>query len=186
MWEFLFAIGAIVVLAAINLPGKVYDITAKRYDKAHKENVEAWKKRVTIDSDEENDLMRDIMSHMANYYDDFQSVIDSIKATNPTYTGSYGHETSNGGLTSIENGIKRVVLAKRGKMPLADSLFGIVGDSTDAPFVKWVDRQLKEHGINEKLYFTYRSEIHPMDNIPKRTIGEYMWDPQINGMYKRP
>ena len=186
MWSFLFAIVALVALALIQLPDKVYDITAKHYNKEHDESVKAWKERVTIDPDEENELMRDIMSHTVNYRDDFQAVIDSIKAADPTYTGTCGHETSHGGPTSTEYGIKRVVLAKRGKMQLADSLFGVIGDSTDAPFVKWMDRQLKEHGINEKLYFTYRSEIHPMNNIPKRTIGAYMWDPQINKMQKRP
>lgn len=198
MGAFFFALIALCILAILKIPDAAYDIKAEQCRRKTEEAKAAWKELVTIDPDEEHDLCRriaygsvHIVSYDSSEYDayraEFDTIMDDLKEQYPGYTGCCGHEYKTGAPVSSTIGVQRMVLAKRGKLKLADALFGIMGTEEDLPFVLWIDSQLKEHGINEKLYFQeFFRDVHLIDDIPRRTLGEFKWDPQIGAQYKRP
>ena len=193
MGEVFIALSVLVALLGIKTPGKVYDVAAGYYRRKLQKSMDAWKELVTIDTDEEHAILAAISDEKHHQYSkyeerraEFDAFLETLKEQYPGYTGGYGHDRNTGLPERVEIGFQRVILAKRGKLSLVDALFGISGDDSDAPFVLWIDGQLKEHGVDEKVYFMYRTDIFKLDDIPKRTLGEYKWDPQINAGYKRP
>ncbi len=88
----------------------------------------------------------------------------------------------------------RIMLANRGKMRNFDALAGITWSSyssglwqdnaavyyTGAVFAKWIDERLKEHGINETLYWGDGVlDGYELDDQPHLEAASFLWEPSV-------
>ena len=88
-----------------------------------------------------------------------------------------------------------IMLANRGKMRSYDSTAGVHWDSgsksglwqddaaiyyTGAVFVKWIDKQLKRHGIDEPLYWMDGPlDGYELDDKPHLEATSFRWEPTV-------
>ena len=88
-----------------------------------------------------------------------------------------------------------IMLANRGKMRNYNAGFGISWDSgsksglwqdnaaiyyTGAVFVKWIDRQLRKHGIDEELYWMDGPlDGYDLDDKPHLRATDFCWEPTV-------
>ena len=88
-----------------------------------------------------------------------------------------------------------IMLANRGKMRSYEAGFGIKWFSyskselwqdsaaiyyTGAVFVKWIDRQLKKHGIDEQLYWMDGPlDGYELDDKPHLRATDFCWEPTV-------
>lgn len=88
-----------------------------------------------------------------------------------------------------------IMLANRGKMRSYEAGFGIKWFSyskselwqdsaaiyyTGAVFVKWIDKQLRKHGIDEELYWMDGPiDGYELDNKPHLRATDFCWEPTV-------
>ena len=89
--------------------------------------------------------------------------------------------------------ILRIMMACRGKLTDHDAHLGIcvgapIGTTQKQTlknlehkrdFVIWIDKQLKEHGINEDLYY-YFGHYYTLEASVHRIGGNFVWKPMMN------
>lgn len=94
----------------------------------------------------------------------------------------------------------RYLLAKEGKLPKTDAVFGIKAPAVTSKydqravrnwentytFVKWMDEELRRHGVKAKLTFQYDSDLfgaRPVSNPPTLSQGYFVWDVMTTKKY---
>ena len=107
--------------------------------------------------------------------------------------GAYNREEREKIAASHRQEALRIMMAKRGKLRFFDALYGIEyggcgvlnratlkeWDKECADFVLWIDRKLKEHGVNEELYIILPLNEACRIEDSKYEKGAYRWKPAI-------
>ena len=89
--------------------------------------------------------------------------------------------------------IRQIMMACRGKLTDNDASLGIwIGLQSGGTqisnlrgldhmrkYVMWIDRQLKEHGVNEEMYFHEFGTAYTIDAARHRFNGTFRWAPSV-------
>ena len=153
-----------------------------------------WRKEV-IDVDLENKVTHTpLIYHTDREYEELiTSVIHSIPSLNKEFGDEYGY------LRFFKLHVVwcyRIIMASSGKLLLNDALNGIrspdVYDSErkkdwrmNHDLMKWMDLQLKNHGVNHEMYFVTGNNLQscrfdhnlliPINDVKDEIGGRYCW-----------
>lgn len=172
----------VYVITVIGREKVIESKNKKRFDRAHDEK-DAWIARVTdykLEKKIRDDLSKSIdKPEKAALVAEIEKAYEEMGLKCPNIQCDYDWKL-------------RVVMANRGKIPELDARYGIaIGRGTpeyeraQRDTVFWMDRQLKKHGVNEKLYlgntrFGFCSQCRRIECFYKA----YVWAPMI-GVFPR-